>query len=230
MLDQGNLYNQLIAASKTASTIGSNGLLENYFDENGVILPGGDTVLSVFKCPTSTTPSHTTSADGGSDPFQVGYAASDYHGNRGGDLNDPSGGSSDQRDGLFLKTEHHILPNTESQLQPWAGGNTGALGLKHITDGTSNTLWIGEGAYFRTNDDQGAWIGAVGTDESVLHVAGPGTPINTTIDDDAFFSFHTGGAQFSFADGSVHFISENISLDVYTRLGARNDGLVIGQF
>ncbi|MDR1492336.1 MAG: DUF1559 domain-containing protein [Planctomycetaceae bacterium] len=39
---------------------------------------------------------------------------------------------------------------------------------------------------------------------------------------------HTGGAQFVVMDGSVHFISETVSLnDVLLRLAARNDGLTV---
>ena len=54
--------------------------------------------------------------------------------------------------------------------------------------------------------------------------------INTTFDDDSFFSFHSGGVLFVFADGSVHFISENISTTVYSFLGSRQDGQVVGEF
>jgi len=43
-------------------------------------------------------------------------------------------------------------------------------------------------------------------------------------------SQHTGGAQVILADGSVHFISENISTEVYHALGTRNGGEVVGEF
>ncbi len=45
-----------------------------------------------------------------------------------------------------------------------------------------------------------------------------------------FSSLHAGGVQFVLADGSVRFISENLSNTTYTRLGNRKDGNVIGQF
>jgi len=43
-------------------------------------------------------------------------------------------------------------------------------------------------------------------------------------------SQHTGGAHFTFVDGSVHFISESIDLDVYHALGTRNGMEVVGEF
>ncbi|RMF40892.1 MAG: DUF1559 domain-containing protein [Planctomycetota bacterium] len=43
-------------------------------------------------------------------------------------------------------------------------------------------------------------------------------------------SQHTGGIQSILADGSVHFISENINLQVYHALGTRNGGEVVGEF
>jgi prepilin-type N-terminal cleavage/methylation domain-containing protein/prepilin-type processing-associated H-X9-DG protein len=39
-------------------------------------------------------------------------------------------------------------------------------------------------------------------------------------------SFHTGGANFAFTDGSVHFIQQNIDVRTYQYLGCRNDGQV----
>jgi prepilin-type N-terminal cleavage/methylation domain-containing protein/prepilin-type processing-associated H-X9-DG protein len=43
----------------------------------------------------------------------------------------------------------------------------------------------------------------------------------------AFKSRHPGGAQFVFCDGSVHFLPETISFEVYQRLGDRRDGKTI---
>ncbi len=44
-----------------------------------------------------------------------------------------------------------------------------------------------------------------------------------------FKSQHKGGAQFVFADGSVHFIPETIDYMTYQRLGCRRDGEPIGE-
>ena len=43
----------------------------------------------------------------------------------------------------------------------------------------------------------------------------------------SFASSHPGGAQFLFADGSVHFLTEGIDSEQYRRLGNRNDGLPV---
>jgi len=43
-------------------------------------------------------------------------------------------------------------------------------------------------------------------------------------------SMHTGGIHGVFADGSVRFIGNNISMDTLKALCARNDGLVVGEF
>ena len=50
------------------------------------------------------------------------------------------------------------------------------------------------------------------------------------LDDDCAFSFHNGGAQFSFCDGSVRFISQNISIQTYCNLHGRDDGRILGDF
>jgi prepilin-type N-terminal cleavage/methylation domain-containing protein/prepilin-type processing-associated H-X9-DG protein len=230
MLEQGNLYDQ-IDTSLRSVRMGLVGPFQAYFTATGTIIPGGETPLAVFRCPSSTVRATKLNTDGSGTADGVGYATSDYFGNNGSDLTDADGGNSDQRDGVFFKMEDHLTNNDDPAQRPWATrGPAPTIRIRDFTDGTSNTLIIGEGSYFNEDQDQGTWIGDTGDDECVLRKASPDSVINTTLDDDAFFSFHTGGVQFSFADGSVHFISENISTDVYMRLGARNDGLVVGEF
>ncbi|QDT63254.1 DUF1559 domain-containing protein [Calycomorphotria hydatis] len=43
-------------------------------------------------------------------------------------------------------------------------------------------------------------------------------------------SMHTGGAHHLMGDDSVHFINENIDVNTYDNLAARNDGNVVGEF
>jgi prepilin-type processing-associated H-X9-DG protein len=45
-----------------------------------------------------------------------------------------------------------------------------------------------------------------------------------------FGSAHTGGAQFCLADGSVHFLSENIDQTLYENLSTMADGNITGEF
>ena len=50
------------------------------------------------------------------------------------------------------------------------------------------------------------------------------------VNDSEIYSFHTGGAFALFADGSVHFLSENISLQTLAALGTRNGGETVGDY
>ena len=45
-----------------------------------------------------------------------------------------------------------------------------------------------------------------------------------------FGSYHQGGCNFSMADGSVHFVTETIDINLYRSLGIRDDGLPLGGF
>ncbi|EAQ77744.1 hypothetical protein DSM3645_25282 [Blastopirellula marina DSM 3645] len=69
---------------------------------------------------------------------------------------------------------------------------------------------------------------------SAAHIrfAGPDYPINFRIGwktNLSFGSFHPGGAQFTFADGSVQFLSETIDTTMYGYLGNRSDGNVVAR-
>lgn len=106
-----------------------------------------------------------------------------------------------------------------------------------LRDGLSHTLIVGE---FKPSLTDLGW--ASGTRSSLRNTgviinqtpgAGPypnDPKVNapawdaTQLEPGGFGSQHAGGAQFSLADGSVRFISENISLTLLQQLGERADG------
>jgi len=115
-----------------------------------------------------------------------------------------------------------------------------------ITDGTSNTIAIGEvsvsehvNATTTTDTRFPIWAGANGFCcamrrlGGVLRMANSQFYINRRLgdaSDQSFGSQHPGGAQFVYCDGSVSFLSENINTDIYSYLAGRNDGNVTGSF
>ena len=110
-------------------------------------------------------------------------------------------------------------------------GKRSATTMAQITDGLSNTILVGE-----ANDTNGAetepiWIGPYLFPEQAVRRTMSNARINSG--DGAFGSQHPGGAQFVFADGSVHILLEEIeaendavsrSMGVYQRLGHKSDG------
>jgi prepilin-type processing-associated H-X9-DG protein len=129
----------------------------------------------------------------------------------------------------------------------FAGWGWGAK-IQEVTDGTSNTIMLGEirpmcGDHFYLG---GGWAGFnsnwVATTGPINWGTCPDDPLSS-IDGSsrcydirdwgmsmAFKSRHEGGAHFLLADGSVRFISENIDYRNYQRLGDRRDGEVVGEF
>lgn len=129
-----------------------------------------------------------------------------------------------------------------------AGSNTR---IRDISDGTSTTLLIGEcRGRPNINRNSAIWCRAtapiatsptlnpnsvtrstaVETLGGVVPVGGRyALPINfeprTT-----FGSAHAGGAMFCLADGSVHFLSENIDQTLYENLSTMADGKITGEF
>ena len=107
--------------------------------------------------------------------------------------------------------------------------------MRDITDGTSNTIGIGERAYGRLGSDNynGAiWAGICDAGKYASNIWSLNTgskSINGT-DDWSFSSQHVGGVHFLLMDGSVRFISENTNTGLVQNLANKSDGNVVGEF
>ena len=109
------------------------------------------------------------------------------------------------------------------------------LRFSDITDGTTQTILLGEVL------NQGSELGwASGTSSSLRNTEAFELPPNRSVSAivspkvalgslsvGGFGSYHTGGASFAFADGSVQFLSSNIDKELYGNLGNRHDGQML---
>jgi prepilin-type processing-associated H-X9-DG protein len=221
MLDQSPLYNHF-------------DFNENADDPHNA--EHGGEILEVFRCPSDTAAGRFT-VDNGSMQFQV--ASANYV-------------------GIFGYGSVTMAPGHPSP--PGILYRNSSAKFRDITDGASNTMLAGErthehhfvsgGSVVRADS---TWFAAV---PGVFRPSGMGmmpdegpaslvlghvgqmmasgmamhhTP-NSTNHIVNFSSLHNGGIHFLMADGSVHFLSENVNYNTFRWLGERSDGQVIGQF
>ena len=125
------------------------------------------------------------------------------------------------------------------------------LGIRDVTDGTSNTIMVGEvrpdcftvahrtwGWWFSNSNGNAHASTVTPINETTTCQNAPKRITNPACTDPVnynyswgFKSFHIGGAQFLWVDGSVRFVSQNIDHAVtFQRLGGRADGQVVGDF
>ena len=107
--------------------------------------------------------------------------------------------------------------------------------MRDVTDGTSNTLMVGERTTFREPGEDpfyGTWAGIVtNTEEAAARFVGHAEhPPNENEHPEDYGSSHRGGAQFILVDGSVHFVSENIDEGLFQALATRGSGEPTGEF
>ncbi len=218
-LEQSNLYDQVDVGNAVMETVVNDANLR----------PILQTPLAAFRCPSDTAKDLNTDQQvpGNGDANCNGscqpIATANYIG-----VNHSYELERDTHNGIFNNEQNYT-------------------GLRDVTDGTSNTLLIGERAWelggtrlqaaviYGTNGDSENH-----NDQGLVYVMGAGRyPINDNCANcgRGFSSLHSGGAQFALTDGSVVFISENIDHNtdtavnsVYERLIGRNDGQVVGSY
>lgn len=102
-----------------------------------------------------------------------------------------------------------------------------SIKMAQVTDGTSNTLFLGEIA--KPGGDGANWVrgyagGGNAASKNVVNAINfsVGTEISGQYNNWSFGSRHPGGTLFSLGDGSVRFLSETIELATYKALASRN--------
>jgi prepilin-type processing-associated H-X9-DG protein len=185
----------------------------------------GATQVKTFLCPADLGTKQTTWTTGGKTFY---FGANSYGGNAGAVSFFTS---SMTQDGIFYINS--------------------TVRIADISDGTSNTILFGERmrkdpTYDRiygpgTFDGRSGWAWA-NTLGGFDYLFGAAVPINWVMPPslnadpgfvyedlrfNAFGSFHTNGANFCFADGSVKFLSDNVPQTILQLLCVRNDGQVI---
>jgi prepilin-type N-terminal cleavage/methylation domain-containing protein len=260
-VDQTPLYNQINMSIPMGYAAATGGAPPNYADggnfptsQNFAVLSGA--VVPAYICPSTPRGSNIV-APYIDDWLTDSYGQTTYY--AGGVLDYATlwpRGNMSQDQGVNGNFKVPGILDINSQ----GGAAGGGVKIAAVTDGTSNTLIMGECSRPDSSEwSMGKKIGPL-TDEAVgkmgdswqdwQHIAGlswrgivPGNNNlgnsnayvsgSCTINCNNFwnyYSFHTGGAHFVMADGAVRFISQNVASLTMNRLFSYGDGSVVGEF
>ena len=141
------------------------------------------------------------------------------------------------------------MSNDPNAISGVFSGGGWAAKIGQISDGTSNTIAMGETRPNCVSWSLAGWgsmLGAVASTMPPINFdscSTDGGKVNPTVPScgnagyydnhntsAGFKSKHKGGSHFLMCDGTVRFFSENIGYDLYQRLGDRRDGNPIGEY
>ncbi|MEX1231191.1 MAG: DUF1559 domain-containing protein [Planctomycetaceae bacterium] len=234
-LDQANVYNQMNFSLNAGDTY------------NPVFQPAINTIIPPYNCPSSTA-ALSYNVYGGTTVWYTQLGMTEYLGiagsDRGPSVSSAPGGPMSS-EGCFAYTSR------------WGRG--AKIGIKDVTDGTSNTAGVGEfsgltkGQQYYANKGRGDdgepwclgedynWQYALRTVSVPPNAAWfynaamviPGylpAPMTGRLNDAALHSMHPGGIHVLMMDGAVRFISENIDMTTFKNLADKSDNKVLGEF
>jgi prepilin-type N-terminal cleavage/methylation domain-containing protein len=171
-------------------------------------------ILKVFRCPTDIGP---TSFVDPEDPAQLSLPVGNYVGMFG------------------VKNIHecHMLSVGQRCSSDGVFYHNSAVRFEDITDGLSQTFFVGERTSWMRLDAYSTWLGAPPHDDCgpgmVLGTAGY-PPNSKEEDTHNFSSRHPMGTNFLLGDGSVRLIREDINEAIYHALSTRDAGDSSGSF